>query len=82
MGSTNVSSIVCRATRRFKAVALGLYHGGHIVIMCTTCLGNTARRSRRLMAGKWDNLTKRMSADAQARVDARVKETRARMPLR
>lgn len=33
------------------------------------------------MAGKWDNLKKRMSAEAQARVDARVKDTLASMPL-
>jgi len=33
------------------------------------------------MAKKWDNLKKGMSPDAQARVDARVKDTLAAMPL-
>lgn len=33
------------------------------------------------MAKKWDNLKKRMSPDAQARVDARVEDTLAAMPL-
>ena len=33
------------------------------------------------MANKWDNLKRRMSPAAQARVDARVKETLATMPL-
>ena len=33
------------------------------------------------MARKWNNLKKRMSPDAQARVDARVKDTLASMPL-
>ena len=33
------------------------------------------------MAKKWDNLKKRMSPEAQARVDVRVKDTLASMPL-
>ena len=33
------------------------------------------------MANKWDNLKRRMSPRARARVDARVKETLASMPL-
>ena len=33
------------------------------------------------MAKKWDNLKTKMSPAAQARVDARVKETLASMPL-
>lgn len=33
------------------------------------------------MAKKWDNLKKRMSPKAQARIDARVKATLASMPL-
>jgi len=33
------------------------------------------------MAKKWDNLKKKMSKESQARVDTRVKETLAAMPL-
>src|SRR5688500_2907717 len=33
------------------------------------------------MAKKWDNLKKKMSRAAQARVDARVKQTLSSMPL-
>ena len=33
------------------------------------------------MAKKWNNLKKKMSREAQARIDARVKETLASMPL-
>jgi transcriptional regulator with XRE-family HTH domain len=33
------------------------------------------------MAKKWDNLKAKMSPEAQARVDARVQETLASMPL-
>jgi DNA-binding XRE family transcriptional regulator len=33
------------------------------------------------MAHKWDNLRRRMSPQARARVDARVRETLAAMPL-
>ncbi len=33
------------------------------------------------MANKWDNLKRRMSPQARARVDARVKDTLAAMPL-
>lgn len=33
------------------------------------------------MANKWNNLKSRMSADARARIDAKVKQTLASMPL-